>query len=75
MSKLFEIIIFTASKKIYADPILNYLDPNNEYISYRLYREQCITIKEKILIKDLRIINRDLKNLAIVDNSISSFAF
>ena len=44
MSKLFEIIIFTASKKIYADPILNYLDPNNDYISYRLYICYIMTI-------------------------------
>lgn len=42
MSKLYEIIIFTASQKIYADPVINQLDPHKQYVSHRLYRESCI---------------------------------
>jgi TFIIF-interacting CTD phosphatase-like protein len=37
MSKLFEIVVFTASQKIYADRILNLIDPKSR-ISHRLYR-------------------------------------
>ena len=36
---LYEIVIFTASVKDYADTILNQLDPEKKFISYRLYRE------------------------------------
>ena len=42
MSKYYEIVIFTASVKDYADTILNQLDPEKKFISYRLYREHII---------------------------------
>ena len=37
MSKLYEIVIFTAAVKEYADWILDLIDPQR-VISYRLYR-------------------------------------
>ncbi|OMJ78713.1 hypothetical protein SteCoe_21433 [Stentor coeruleus] len=74
-SKYFEVIIFTASHKYYADEVLNHLDPQNEYINYRLYRENCI-LAEGVHIKDLRILkDRKLKNTVIVDNCAYSFAY
>jgi CTD small phosphatase-like protein 2 len=56
----FEVIIFTASHKCYADVVLNYLDPDGSLIHHRLYRESCIPI-EGVNMKDLRILqNRKL---------------
>ena len=73
------IVIFTASHKSYADSILNYIDPNNKYFKYRLYRNNCTTVKyegKEIYIKDLSVFkNIDLKNIIIVDNSVVSFAY
>jgi CTD small phosphatase-like protein 2 len=64
MSEEYEIIIFTASHSCYANVVLNILDPKNEFITYRLFREHCVQTKEGIYIKDLRIIaNRDLENI------------
>ena len=40
--KLFEVVVFTASVKSYADAILDYLDPENTLIHHRLYRDSCI---------------------------------
>lgn len=41
-----------------------------------MYREHCISTKEGVFIKDLRVIkNRELKNMIIVDNAAYSFAF
>lgn len=37
MGKHYDIIIFTAANQNYADPILDYLDPEG-HIKYRLYR-------------------------------------
>jgi hypothetical protein len=42
LSKLYEIIIFTSSPKIYADGILNKIDIDNNYISHRLYKDHVI---------------------------------
>ncbi|KAL4491319.1 hypothetical protein ABPG72_021705 [Tetrahymena utriculariae] len=73
MSHLYEIVIFTASRSIYANEVINKLDPQNKFIFKRLFRENCI-YKNKIYIKDLRIFkNRDIKNLVIVDNCCLSF--
>ena len=43
LSNNYEIVIFTASMKNYADTILNYIDKNNYYIKHRLYRHHCTT--------------------------------
>ena len=75
LSKNFEIIVFTASHKCYADVVLDLLDPNNEIIHHRLYRENCVIV-DGVFIKDLRIVtNRSLDNMVIVDNAAYCFAY
>ena len=73
VSKLYEVVIFTAGIQNYASPLLNKLDPN-KYISYRLYREHC-TQCNKLYIKDLNAIGRELKDTIIIDNNPISYAF
>jgi len=68
-----EIVVFTASHKDYMNPILNWLDPNNELIDYRMHRESCVR-HYGMFLKDLRIIkNRDLSQLVLIDNAAYSF--
>ena len=75
VSKYFVVGIFTASVKEYADAIIDYLDPNKNLIKFRLYRNNCINVDDKIYVKDLRILKGvDLKDIIILDNSIYSFA-
>ena len=73
ISKYFEVVIFTASLSNYASPLLDILDSENN-IKYRLYREHC-TFINGIYIKDLKKLNRNLKDLIIVDNSPLAYAF
>ena len=72
MSKLYEIIIFTASVSKYAAPLLDILDPK-KFCNFRLYREHCTSINS-CFVKELRRLGRDLKNIIIVDNSPMSYA-
>jgi Dullard-like phosphatase family protein len=75
VSKYFEVGIFTASVKEYADAVIDYLDPNKNMIKFRLYRSNCININDRVFIKDLRIIKGvDLKDILLIDNSIYSFS-
>lgn len=75
LSKLYEIIIFTASHQAYADAVLDLIDPNKEYIHHRLYRQDCIFV-HGFFIKDLRILqNRELAEIIIVDNAVYSFCY
>jgi len=70
----FELVIFTASHFCYASPILDDIDPNR-YFKTRLFREHCDLVEGGVFIKNLSILkDRDLKNVVLVDNSVSSFA-
>ena len=80
IKKKYHIVAFTASHESYADPVLNYLDPNKKYFEYRLYRCHCVLCNiddMKFYIKDLKILedNYDLKDVVIIDNSLLSFAY
>lgn len=52
----YQVVVFTASHRAYADVVLDLLDPKRELIAMRLYRDHCIRTEEGIYIKDLRII-------------------
>jgi len=73
MSKYYEIVIYTASLNKYADPLLDLLDTDRT-IRTRLFRESCVFYGGNY-VKDLSLINRDLKQSIIIDNSPSSYMF
>ena len=77
---VYNIVIFTASHSSYSDAVLNYLDPEDKYFHYRLYRDSCVQYKTNDInfyVKDLDIFKDfyDLKDIIIIDNSILSFAY
>jgi len=71
MSNFYELVIFTASNAHYANSLLDQLDIDHN-ISYRLFREHCISMNG-LYIKDLRRIGRDLKDTIILDNNPISY--
>ena len=74
ISKYFDLAIFTAAMKNYADTIIDFIDPRNEFFQFRLYRDACIPIQNRLYIKDLRIIkDYDPSNVILMDNSLYSF--
>lgn len=72
MSCYYEIVIFTASIKEYADIIINYIDPGKKLIKRRYYRRDTVTLDNNS-IKDLSILKCDLKKTIIVDNIPENF--
>ena len=72
MSHIFDIAIFTAAMKDYADSILDILDPEKKWIKYRLYRHHT-SISGMCFVKDLSKIGRDLKRVIIIDNIADNF--
>lgn len=68
-------IVFTASHPSYANTILDYFDPRGELIQARFYRDSCHSTIDRVHIKDLRIFDRPLEEMVIVDNASHSFGF
>ena len=72
---IFEIVIFTASLSEYANPLLDFIDKNKK-CKYRLYREHCCSYNNGFtnsFTKDLKKLDRDMKNLIIIDNNPKSY--
>ena len=77
ISRHFEIIVFTASQKVYANELLNRIDPQGQYIRHRMYRESCLSVEGNYL-KDLNVLTgstRSLEQMALVDNSPHAFGY
>jgi len=74
MAKFYEIVIFTAGTKDYADWALAHL--NNQaayrYIDHRLFPDHTIQCMD-VHIKDLSNLGRDLDKTIIVDNITENF--
>ena len=67
VSIYFEIIIFTSSAQSYANSILDKIDQQKKFFSYRLYKKHT-SFEGGKTIKDLSKIGRDLKKIIFVDN-------
>ena len=67
LAEKFELILFTASNQEYVDYVIDKIDPEH-CIKYRLYKESCSDLNGAT-VKDLSLLNRELKKLIIIDNS------
>lgn len=67
LGSLYEIVIFTASCQVYADPVIDFID-KGRVVKYRLYREACTDFNGSF-VKDLSRLNRPLEKIIIIDNS------
>ena len=90
-SQFCEVVVFTASVPEYADKIIDFIDPERQFIHKRLYRESCTFINRNY-VKDLNRLGRPLVSNAksvrqnevrydrqertiIVDNSVACFGY
>lgn len=71
LQNYYEIVVFTAALKDYADWILDRIDTAGS-IRYRLYRDHT-TFQNGVYLKDLSRLNRDLSKTIIVDNNPDNF--
>ncbi|KAJ2002180.1 hypothetical protein GGI04_003449 [Coemansia thaxteri] len=73
MGQYYEIVVFTASLSMYADPVLDLLD-KSKVVHHRLFRESCNLFNGNY-VKDLSRLGRHISQSIIIDNSPASYAF
>jgi Dullard-like phosphatase family protein len=71
MKEHYEVVIFTAAVKDYADWILDRIDLEKS-VSHRLYRQHT-TFQNGVYMKDLSKLGRDLSKSIIIDNNAENF--
>lgn len=72
VTQWYDVVIFTASLRKYADPVIDMLAVNGT-ISNRLFRDACL-LQQGAFLKDLHTVSRDLSAVLIVDNSPGAYA-
>lgn len=63
----YDVVIFTASLQKYGDPLISVLDVD-KIVKRRMFRQDCIR-KNGNFVKDLTMVNPNLADVIIVDNS------
>ena len=70
---MYELVIYTASMSIYANPLVDTIDPD-KHIPFRLFRDHCFSYQGSY-IKDLSLLGRPMYEVIIVDNSPNAYYF
>ena len=74
LSKVYELVIFTAGTAEYAEEVVNELDPQRIMISHVLSREWTQVDAQYNYVKDLAVLGRPLTHTLLVDNCCESFS-
>ena len=68
MSKMYEVVILCEEETFFTSQLAESLDPDRMIFTARMGRE-CLCYRGGELVKDLSYLNRDLKNVVIIDKS------
>lgn len=72
VAQWYDVIIFTASLQKYGDPLITVLD-TDRVVKRRIFRQDCIK-RNGNFVKDLTIVNPNLADVLIIDNSPAAYS-
>ena len=75
VSHWYTLVIYTASVREYADPVIDLIDETGQIFKRRLFRTDCPQTPSSHYLKDLSLVDSDISKICLLDNSAASFAF
>lgn len=72
VAQWYDVVIYTASLQKYGDPLITILD-TDRVVKRRIFRQDCIR-RNGNFVKDLTIVNPNLADVLIVDNSPAAYS-
>ncbi|CDF36081.1 unnamed protein product [Chondrus crispus] len=72
VAQWYDVVIYTASLQKYGDPLITVLD-TDRLVKRRIFRQDCIR-RNGNFVKDLTIVNPNLADVLIVDNSPAAYS-
>jgi Dullard-like phosphatase family protein len=69
VSRMFEVVVFTAGLQAYAEAVMRCLDPLQQLYHHLLTRAHCTVMGSGSFVKDLSFLGRPLNRVIIIDNS------
>ena len=75
MKKLYELILFSLGTSEYVSPIIKNIEKKEKFFEHILYREHVTYDDNGNFFKNLNLLNRDVKNILIVDDNSKNFKY
>ena len=75
MKKIYELILFSFGTSEYVSPIIKNIEKNEKYFEHILYREHVTYENNGSFFKNLNLLNREVKNVIIVDDNYKNFKY
>ncbi len=73
MKQFYELILFSSGTSDYVDPIVKYIEKNENFFEFVLYRQHISFDERGEYFKNLNLLNRNLKNILIIDDMEKNF--
>jgi Dullard-like phosphatase family protein len=75
IKQFYELILFSSGTCDYVDPIIKVIEKNENFFEFVLYRQHISLDEKGEYYKDLNLLNRNIKNILIVDDMKKNFKF
>ena len=73
MKQLYELILFSSGTSEYVSPIIKNIERKEKYFEHILYRQHVTYDDNGNFFKNLNLLNRNVKNIVIVDDTFKNF--
>ena len=73
MKQLYELILFSSGTSEYVSPIIKNIEKKEKYFEHILYRQHVTYDDNGSFFKNLNLLNRNVKNIVIVDDTFKNF--